>query len=194
MKKQLAPILAWHFTRDDCRMRYEDNRIVRAGHVYRAKGPLVLCENGLHENGLHGSKRIVDALCYAPGAHVWRVELRGERVIGDDKIVARERKVLWGLDATKILHEFACRCAEDALLLIKDPDPRSIEAIRVKRLWVTGKATAGELAAAGVARDATRDAAGAARDAAEAKQNKRLTAMIIAAHRQRQATPKERRP
>jgi hypothetical protein len=47
-----------------------------------------------------------------------------------------------------ILHEFACRCAEDALKLINKPDPRSTEAIRVKRLWVKGEATDEELAAA----------------------------------------------
>jgi hypothetical protein len=64
-----------------------------------------------------------------------------------------------------ILHEFACRCAEKALELIKDPDPRSVEAIRVKRAWLRGEATTEELAAA---RDAARDAAWAAGAAARA--------------------------
>ena len=69
-----------------------------------------------------------------------------------------------------ILHEFACRCAEKALSLFKDPDPRSIEAIRVKRLWLKGEATNEDLAAAWAAAwDATRAAARAsARDAARA--------------------------
>lgn len=49
---------------------------------------------------------------------------------------------------THILHECACRCAEDALSRIDIPDPRSINAIAVKRRWIAGEATDEELAAA----------------------------------------------
>ena len=59
-----------------------------------------------------------------------------------------------------ILHHFACDCAERALLRERaagrEPDPRSWEAVRIKRRWVEGRATDQELGAA-------RDAAGAAR-------------------------------
>ena len=48
----------------------------------------------------------------------------------------------------KILHEFACRCAERALSWIANPDPQSIKAIAVKRKWIAGKATDKELSAA----------------------------------------------
>ena len=81
---------------------------------------------------------------------------------------------------------FACDCAERALSRIASPDPRSIEAVRVARLYADSKATAVELAAAwaaawaawdaaryaawdaarAAARAAARDAAWAARDAA----------------------------
>lgn len=44
-----------------------------------------------------------------------------------------------------LLHEFACRCAEYALSLVENPDPRSVEAIRVKRRWIAGEATDDEL-------------------------------------------------
>ena len=44
-----------------------------------------------------------------------------------------------------LLHEFSCRCAEWALSFVENPDPRSVEAIRVKRLWMTGDATDEEL-------------------------------------------------
>lgn len=44
-----------------------------------------------------------------------------------------------------LLHEFACRCAEYALSLVKNPDARSVEAIRVKRRWMTGDARNDEL-------------------------------------------------
>ena len=47
-----------------------------------------------------------------------------------------------------ILHEFACRCAEDALSRIDNPDPRSINAIAIKRRWIAGEATDEELATA----------------------------------------------
>ena len=73
-----------------------------------------------------------------------------------------------------ILHEFACRCAEDALSRIDNPDPRSIHAIAVKRRWIAGEATDEELAAArtaawaaqAAAQDAARTAAQAAAQAA----------------------------
>ena len=79
-----------------------------------------------------------------------------------------------------ILHEFACRCAEDALSRIDNPDPRSINAIAIKRRWIAGEATDEELAAArtaawaaqaaaqDAARTAVRVARTAAQDAAEA--------------------------
>lgn len=44
-----------------------------------------------------------------------------------------------------LLHEFACRCAEWAISFVENPDPRSVEAIRVKRLWMAGEATHSEL-------------------------------------------------
>ena len=38
-----------------------------------------------------------------------------------------------------ILHEFACRCAEEALKLVDKPDPRSVAAIQAKRDWLARK-------------------------------------------------------
>lgn len=56
----------------------------------------------------------------------------------------------------KLLHEFACRCEEWLLSVVDSPDPRSVEAIRVKRRWMAGEATDSEL---DFARDAAWDAA-----------------------------------
>ena len=68
-----------------------------------------------------------------------------------------------------MLHACACRCAEDALSRIDNPDPRSINAIVVKRRWIAGEATDEELAAAEAdAWTAAQDASWAAQDAAEA--------------------------
>ena len=44
-----------------------------------------------------------------------------------------------------ILHEFACRCAEQALATIDKPDARSIEAIEAKRKWLRNEITDYEL-------------------------------------------------
>jgi hypothetical protein len=153
----------YHFLREDRKMQFPPHELVEVGKTYICEGELVLCQNGLH-----ASKHIIDALLYAPGSIVCWVELSGDIVYGDDKVVARKRKVLWMLDATNILHEFACRCAEDALALVSNPDPRSVAAIKAKRDWLAGKITDKELAAAAAAaaraaaRTAARTAAGAA--------------------------------
>ena len=86
--------------------------------------------------------------------------LRLENVSASDKLwsVLREELI-----AAPILHEFACRCAEDALKLVEKPDPRSVAAIEAKRKWLRGEITDDELAASRAAAwDASRDAARAA--------------------------------
>ena len=83
---------AWYFSSEDRKLRYGDNRIIKAGLTHKVTCKPVLCEAGLH-----GSKRIIDALFYAPGPVVWRVELGGDMAIGDDKISATERHYLWGV-------------------------------------------------------------------------------------------------
>ena len=170
----------WHFLQDDRRFRWGTREIVIPSKTYTAEGPLKMCQNGMH-----ASKRIIDALQYAPGAIVCRVILEGELIHDSDKSVGRKRTVLWMLDATNILHEFACRCAESALKSIDDPDPRSFAAIKAKRDWLKGKITNKELS---VARDAAWDAAwdaarAAAWNAAWDKQNRVLTAMVVVHHR-----------
>ena len=76
-----------------------------------------------------------------------------ENVKSEDKLwaVLREEFI-----EPHLLHEFACRCAENALALIESPDQRSIDAIAAKRAWLRGEIGDQELAAA---RDAARDAA-----------------------------------
>jgi hypothetical protein len=64
------------------------------------------------------------------------------------------------------LHEFACRCAEQALHYAGSADPRSVAAIAAKRAWLRGEIGDQDLAAA---RAAARDAGwAAATDAARA--------------------------
>ena len=141
------PWIGWHFLPEDGRTRYS-HQPVRVGGVLKIDGPLVICDRGLH-----ASARALDALKYAPGLIVCLVELRGERIDDSDKSCAMQRKCLAKIDATKTLHLFACWCARRALLAERhagrEPDKRSWDAIRVKRRWLSGRASDAELSAAG---------------------------------------------
>ena len=147
-------MLAWHFLSEDKRLGYGDGRLVEVGQTLECKGKPELCSNGMH-----GSARLIDALKYANGPIVCRVEIEGDVIEGEDKLCGRRRTVRWMLDATQILHEFACTCAEDALAKVEQPDARSVAAIEAKRKWLKGEITDEELDAAG---DASRAAARAA--------------------------------
>jgi hypothetical protein len=163
-------ILAWHFLPDDRKLRFAPYTPVEPGQVLRVEGPLELCRRGLH-----ASIRPLDALQYAPGSIVCRVEMGGDILHGDDKLCASERKTLWVADATNALHEFACLCAERELLRRRragcEPDKRCWAAIEAKRAWLRGEIDDKALAAAAdAAWAAARDAAAraAAWDAADA--------------------------
>jgi len=134
-------MLAWHFLPHNKRLGYGDNRVVQAGKTYRLKSGIpTLCRNGMH-----GSRRLIDAIHYAPGDIVCRVDITGDIRTSSDKIVGRNRKVLWMLDVANVLHEFACRCAEDVFSLVDKKDPYSLAAVKAKRDWMAGKITDCEL-------------------------------------------------
>lgn len=160
-------IMAWHFCRDNRRLKYGDNREIRVGETLTVDGPPELCKRGLH-----GSVLIIDALGYAAAITLCRVEIGGEIVHGNDKLAGTTRRCVAMADATMMLHEFACRCAEKALALAKTPDPRSLAAIEAKRAWMRGEISDEQLATARAsAWDAARGAAcGAARASARAAQ------------------------
>ena len=176
-------MLAWHFLREDKKLNYPPHTLVEAGETYTAEGDLKLCANGMH-----ASVRAIDALKYAPGAIVCRVELSGGMLEDTDKLCSRHRKVLWMADATNTLHEFACWCAEQALLKEREagrePDARSWAAVEAKRKWLKGEITDEELYAAQYAAwDATRSAAWSAAESAawsatRSAQNEQLEKML----------------
>ena len=62
----------------------------------------------------------------------------------------------------KQLRLFACDCAERALKLIKTPDERSVDAVKIAKRYAEGKATKDELKAAAAYAYAAADAAAAA--------------------------------
>src|SRR3990167_10121131 len=157
MSGDYARWFGWHFLPADRRLRWGSREVVEAGRTYRAEGSLVMCESGMH-----ASARAIDALTYAPGPLVCRVELVVERLDAADKSCARERRVLLIAHATPVLHEHACTVAGDALHLAEArgarADPRSWAGIETKRRWLRGEATDAELAAAGSPGAAARDA------------------------------------
>ena len=166
------PVLGWHFLADNGMTTAHPQRPavrVEVGQTLHEERPLALCQVGLH-----ASRRALDALQYASGATVCRVRLTGDVLEGEDKLCASQRTVLALADATALLHEFACWCAEEALererAVGREPDACCWAVIEAKRQWLRGEITDKELAAAW---DAARAAAwaaarGAARDAASA--------------------------
>ena len=157
-------MLAWHFLSEDKRLGYGDGRLVEVGETLECEGEPELCGNGMH-----GSARLIDAVHYARGPIVCRVKIEGDVIEDYNKICGRRRTVLWMLDATRILHEFACACAEDALALVEQPDERSVAAIEAKRKWLKGEITDKKLdSASAAAWDASQNVAWVASAAASA--------------------------
>src|SRR5690606_20920242 len=119
----------------------------------------------LDEQGFHASKRPLDALRHAPSDAHWlcAVRLGGTVIHGTGASVATECTTVWMLPVRKLLVEFALWNVEQAFEAIRkirfEPDERSVEAIRVVRLWLADEATKEELiAAATAARAAANDA------------------------------------
>lgn len=100
---------AWHFT-DGNKLR-DGSPLPAIGETLRHEGELIACESGLH-----ASKRLIDALNYAPGSLLHRVKLSGAEAQGHtNEVVARERTILWSVDAEPMLRDFARRCALDVV-------------------------------------------------------------------------------
>ena len=147
--------IGWHFLPENGKCRWGNHRKPQVDKTVAVKLPLSLCEHGLH-----ASKDILDALKFAPGPILCKVRLSGKILEGDDKACATRRTVLAMADITNELHLFACWCATRALKKANVTDERCWNTIKVKRAWLKGKATDGELdAARGAARGAARDVA-----------------------------------
>lgn len=87
-----------------------------------------------------------------------------EEVIAEDRLWAVLREDFM---SKNMLYEFALLCAKHALITAKVMDERCWNAIKVKRAWMCGEASDGELVAArAAARGAALDAADAAWTAA----------------------------
>ena len=170
-------VLAWHFVGDALR----DGRPVPADNVtLKHTGKLELCASGLH-----ASERLIDALEYAPGPILCRVQMGGTIKKESDKLVARQRTILWRIDSTDVLQKFARQCALDVAHLWDMPPvvrqyletgDESIRAAARYAAWGAARAAAGDAARA-AARAAAWDAVW---DAARDAQNTHLTEIVMA--------------
>ena len=190
----MTTYLAWHFAPSTMRTAHTEEPIV-VGETLAYDGTPVLCRRGLH-----ASERALDALVYAPTeCCLCRVEVGDFVVRGYDKIAGTTRRCLWALDAattSRVLRDFSCRVAEQALTAAGVTDHRSWDAITAARAYERGEIDAAARAAASaaasaaaraVARDvawaAARVAArDAARDAAWDAQSDLLASLAEQAH------------
>lgn len=165
----------WYFSDKSRCLRYGDGRAITLYQKHVVEGPLAFCERGLH-----ASECAFDALSYAPGPVLWRVELSGDILQGDDKACATERAyIAGGIDITDALCAFARRCALDVIHLWDAPRA-------VKQYLETGDTELRNAAwdAAWNAKNAAWAAARAARaagNAARATQRKTFNEMCEAA-------------
>ena len=187
-------ILGWWFSKSDG-LPYNDGRRIVVGETLHVDGEIMPCERGLHL-----SEHLIDALQYAPGPILWRVEGSGTVVPHGnpvDKYACSDRKALWMIDATPVLRRFARACALDVIHQWAAPDivirylatgDESIRAAARDVAWAAARdvawaaAWAAARAAAMAAVDAAMDAAWAAACtaawAARKRHGKILTEMI----------------
>ena len=185
----MKTVLAWHFA--DNRLR-DGRPLPPDGEWLVHDGPCVMCKSGLH-----ASRRIIDALQYAPGHTICRVRCADIASEVDDKLLCRRRKILWRVDGEQLLRTFARECALSVIHLWDAPDVvrqyletgdeslrDAAQAAAQVAVWDAAQAARATRAAAWDAARATRAAARAATQAAAwDNSNKPLTKMVMDAHR-----------
>jgi hypothetical protein len=148
MTTKAQGIVAWHFVAETLR---DGSPIPKDGVWLEHKGPIVICESGLH-----ASREPFDALQYAPGATLCLVNVDGIEYEQDDKLVCRRRKIVARMDATEMLRYFS-RMRALSVIHLWDTQPADV----VLDYLMTGDEEI-RAAAWAAARDAARDAARAA--------------------------------
>ena len=177
-------VTGWYFSEESRLLRHGDARPIEIGVTHEVDAPIQLCKRGLH-----ASVRAIDALKYAPGPIVWRVELSGEIKTGDDKCVATHRKYIGGgVDASAVIRAFARRCALDVAHLWDMPPlvrsyletgDESIRDAARAAAWAAAWDVAPATARATARTAATATARATAWDAARDAQNKHFESMLM---------------
>jgi len=179
-------VLGWHFTGDKLR---DGRPIPPVGEWLKHDGDVAMCKSGLHL-----SKHPYDALKYAPEATLHRVRGRGDIIESDDKIVCRERVILWTIPTETmqtLLWDYARWCALQVVHLWDAPDvvvkylKTGDESLREAARAAAWTARAASWAAWTASRTASRAASReASREASEKKQRAKLKAMIMDARKE----------
>ena len=159
----MKSVKGWWFVNGDC-LPHGDNRKIKLNKTHTVKGEIIPCENGLHL-----SKKIIDALDYAKGSIIYRVLGHGTVIThGDpvDKYACSKRTyLLGGINVEDTLRKFSRMCALDVIHLWNAPDI-VVEYLKTGEPDIRAAARDAAWAAA---RDAAWDAAwAAARDTARA--------------------------
>ena len=118
-------------------------------------GELEICENGYHGCT---SENLIEWL----NAQLFEIEYMGKPEEYDNKVNGRQIRFLRKIETwnERNARLFAVWCAREALKLIDDPDPRSVDACDVAERYANGNATDEELEAAwSAAGDAAKAAA-----------------------------------
>ena len=152
--------LYYHFTSNKLR----DGRPIPPTNEWLVhEGEVIMCTSGLH-----ASEQPYDALQYAPGHILHRVELDDVIDTQDDKVVARRRKIVATIDAAELLHAFARKQALSVIHLWNCPaiTKQYLETGDVSMQYAAWSAA--RSAAQYAAQNAARSAAGAAQSAADA--------------------------
>ena len=94
-----TPMKAWHFVNDTLR---DGSPVPKDGEKLVFTGEPILCKQGYH-----ASNSPFDALQYAPGNILCRVECGGTIIKDTDKFVCTERTIIKRMDVTGMLRYFA---------------------------------------------------------------------------------------
>lgn len=170
-----ARLLAWHFVDEEMR---DGSPIPPDGERLEHGAPVALCQSGLH-----ASERVIDALKFAPGNTICRVECDGVSARQDDKLVCAARTILWRVEGEDLLREFARKVALDVAGLWEMPaDVRKFLESGNENFRVSARAEARELSRKYVLADKVTAAAAAeaARAAAARTHEARATALAAA--------------
>jgi hypothetical protein len=110
----------------------------------KLRGELELCAKGYH---LIDEIHLID---WIVGNQLFEAEIEGKILQGDDKVCCRKMRLISQIEGwnDKTLRLFAVWCANEALKLLTNPDPRSVTACNVTEKYANGEATKEELAAA----------------------------------------------
>ena len=154
--------IAWHFTGDTLR---DGSPIPVIGHTLVFSGEIEMCHSGYH-----WSRTPWQALEFAPGNLLHKVQVGGKIIEDTNKGVSSERTILATIDATQLLRRFAADQALSVAHLWLMPDVvreylTGLDESKRAAAWAAARAAA--WAAAWATWEAAREAAWeAARDAA----------------------------